>query len=145
MKDKGISWTGWCYSQTWGPTMLTSENPENRNASGNLMYKACHDTVAVVQVAIKHATAGSISAHPIAINGSVIRFTCAESSPVTVSLYALSGRFVQKVLDRTLPKGAHSIRWDAPDNSGTSVAPGLYAVRLKIKDREFHVVVNVDR
>jgi Cellulase (glycosyl hydrolase family 5)/Divergent InlB B-repeat domain/Carboxypeptidase regulatory-like domain/Immunoglobulin domain len=43
MKDKGMSWTGWCYSQSWGPAMLKSENPEVRNPSGNLMYKAYHD------------------------------------------------------------------------------------------------------
>jgi hypothetical protein len=146
MKGKGMSWTGWCYSQSWGPAMLRTENPEVRNPSGNLQYKACHDTVPVIStVGVKHPATGSISAQTITINGPVIRFDCAETSPVTMSLYALDGRFVNKVLDRTFSKGTHSIRWSAPANSGRGVAPGLYTVRLKIKGSEYHALVNSAR
>jgi hypothetical protein len=143
MKDKGISWTGWCYSQTWGPTMLTSENPEVRNPSGNLQYKACHDTVPVIStVTVKHPATGSISAQSISIVNSAVQFNCAETSPVTVLLYSLTGRLVKKVLDQILPKGNHSIRCNAHDNSGMGVAPGLYTVRLKIKESEYHALFN---
>ena len=142
LKSKGMSWEGWCYSQSWGPPMLTSENPERRNPSGNLMYKAYHDTVPVISaVDIKHPAAGPISAQTIAINGSVIRFNCAETSPVTLSIYTLDGRLVKKALDRTFTKGTYLIRWTSPDN-GMSVAPGLYMVRLKIKGSEYHALFN---
>jgi hypothetical protein len=145
MKGKGMCWTGWCYSQSWGPAMLTSENPEKRNPSGNLMYKACHDTVPVIStVGVDHPEAGPIPApNAISINGPVIRFTCAETSPVTLSVYALTGRLVKKMPDLTLTKGNHSIRWDDLDNGGMRAVPGLYMVRLKIKDSEYHALLNV--
>jgi hypothetical protein len=144
LKGKGESWTGWCYSQSWAPQMLTSENPEVRNPSGNLMYKAYHDTMSVISVVdVRHPVAGSMSAQNITIDNSAVRFNCAEQSPVTLSMYALNGRLVKKVLDRTLTKGMHSIRWNAADNGGMSLAPGLYAVQMKIKDGEYHGLVNL--
>jgi hypothetical protein len=143
MKNMGMSWTGWCYSADWGPTMLSSVIPEVRNASGNLMYKACHDTIPVTTVAVdvSHRVAGSVSApKAISIDGSFIRFNCVEPSPVTVSLYDLNGRMAEKVLDGTLTKGNHSVRW-----RGTGAASGIYTVLLKIKNSEYHTVVNVTR
>jgi endoglucanase len=146
MKNMGMSWTGWCYSSDWGPAMLSSENPEVRNSSGNLMYNACHDTIPVTSVVdVKKPAAGAAFAKNISINNSTVQFYCDETSPVTLSLYALDGRLVKKVLDWTFTKGTHSIRWNAPDNSGISVAPGLYAVRLKINESEYHALVNLER
>jgi hypothetical protein len=147
MKSKGMSWTGWCYSSDWGPAMLSSVIPEVRNASGNLMYQACHDTVPVVQVAVnvKHPATESISVQPIAIDGSSIKFRCAETSPVLLSLYTLDGGLVKTVLDRTLTKGTYSIRWNGSSGSGPAVAPGMYTVRLKIGGGEYHGSLNVVR
>jgi hypothetical protein len=145
MKNMGMSWTGWCYSSDWGPTMLSSVNPEVRNSSGNLMYKACHDSIPVTSIAVdvKHPVAGSISVKNISINNSTVRFYCAETSPVTLSMYALNGRLVKRMPDQTLTKGTHSIRWDALDNPGVRAAPGLYMVRLKIKESEYQTLLNV--
>ena len=145
MKGKGMSWTGWCYSQSWGPAMLTSENPEVRNPSGNLMYKAFHDSMSVIPVVdVKYPATGSFSAAPqVAISNSVIQFSCAETSPVAMSLFALNGRLVEKVLDQTFGKGAHSVRWNALDNSGIRVGPGVYTARLKIGDSQYHTIVNI--
>jgi hypothetical protein len=146
MKSKGISWTGWCYSQSWGPAMLISENPERRNSSGNLMYKACHDTVPVIStVGVEHPAAGPASAQPVSISGSFIRFNCVETSPVALSIYSLNGRLVKNILDRTLTKGTHAVRWSAPDNRGMNAAPGLYTVLLKIKNSDYHALVNIAR
>jgi hypothetical protein len=146
MKGKGISWTGWCYSQSWGPAMLKSENPEVRGSSGNLMYKAYHDSVPVIStVGVTHPATRSLSAPNILIDNSAIQFNCAEPSPVTLSLYTLNGRLVKKILDQTLTKGIHSIRWNALDNGGLRAAPGVYMVRLKINDSDYHTLMNVER
>jgi Cellulase (glycosyl hydrolase family 5) len=146
LKNKGASWTGWCYSQSWGPPMLTSENPEVRNPSGNLMYKAYHDTVPVqIVVGIKHPVAGSSARQYVSIDNSLVQFMCDEASPVTLTLFALNGRLVKKVLDQTFAKGAHSVRWNALDNCGTRIAPGLYTTTLKIKGNEYHTIVNIER
>jgi hypothetical protein len=146
MKNMGMSWTGWCYSSDWGPAMLSSENPEVRNSSGNLMYNACHDAVPVIlAVDVKKPAAGSAFAKNISINNSTVQFYCAETSPVTLSMYAPDGRLVKKVLDRTFTKGTHSIRWYAPDKHGMNVAPGMYTVRLKVKESEYQTLLNVMR
>ncbi len=145
MKSKGISWTGWCYSSDWGPAMLTSVNPERRNPSGNLMYNACHDTVPVVSIPVSIAQPGNqvmLPGHAISIDNSAIRFTCGESSPVILSLYALNGRLVRVMLNRTIDKGDYSVRLDALRSALTA---GLYAVRLTIKGDEFHALVNIAR
>ena len=141
-----MSWTGWCYSSDWGPAMLTSVNPEVKNPSGNLMYKAFHDTVPVISaVGVKNPAAAPVSQKNISISNSSIRFYCSEASQVTLSLYALDGRLVSEAAGQMLTKGSHSVRLNGADNSGTSVAPGLYVVRLKIMDREYHALVNMAR
>jgi flagellar hook assembly protein FlgD len=94
-------------------------------------------------VDVKHPVAGSISVKNISINNSTVRFYCAETSPVTLSMYALNGRLVKRMPDQTLTKGTHSIRWDALDNPGVRAAPGLYMVRLKIKESEYQTLLNV--
>jgi Cellulase (glycosyl hydrolase family 5) len=146
MKSKGMSWTGWCYSSDWGPAMLSSVNPEVRNESGNLMYQACHDTVPVIlAVDVKKPGAKAVFGKNIWISNSILQFYCAEISPVTMSLYTLDGRLAGAVLDRTFAKGTHSVRWNAPSNTGITMAPGLYVARLKIMDREYHALVNMAR
>jgi hypothetical protein len=49
---------------------------------------------------------------------------------------------VGKLIDQTLSQGSHSIRWNARNGDGAGVAPGLYTVRLKIKDREYYGQLN---
>jgi len=143
LKSKGMSWEGWCYSQSWGPPMLTSENPEKRNPSGNLMYNAYHDTVSVMSVVdVKHPVDRLPTVQDISVVNSTIQFNCAETSPVTLSMYSLAGRLTREVLDQILTKGSHSIRLNVPGKSGMSVAPGLYMVRLKIKDSEYQALFN---
>jgi flagellar hook assembly protein FlgD len=110
------------------------------------MFKAYHDTMSVVTVVdVKQPVAGAVSAQNISITNSTIQFICAEASPVVVSIYSLSGHCVGTILDQTLTKGTHTVRWNARSGDGTSMAPGLYTVRLKINDREYHAQLNVLR
>jgi flagellar hook assembly protein FlgD len=96
-------------------------------------------------VNVKQPVAGAVSAQNISITNSTIQFTCAEASPVVLSIYSLSGNCVGTILDQTLTKGSYSVRWNARSGDGTNVAPGLYTVRLKVKDREYHAQLNVLR
>ena len=144
LKSLGASWTGWCYSDSWAPQMLTSENPEVRNPSGNLMYKAYHDTMSVISVVdVKNSAAKPIPAKDIAITNSAIQFNCIETGLVSLSIYALNGRLIARLLDQTLIKGSHSIRWSASNVNGMRLAPGLYLVHLKIKNSEYRGVLTV--
>jgi len=144
---RGMSWTGWIYSSTWGPPMMTSMVPEVRNPSGNLMFNAYHvaPPVETVPVAVRQPVARSTSVQNFSISNSTIKFYCAETSPVTLSIYTLNGHCVGKLIDQTLSQGSHAIRWNGRNGDGAGVAPGLYTVRLKIKDREYYGQLNTIR
>jgi len=148
MKTKGICWTGWIFSSSWTPQMLTSLNAaaatEVRNPSGNLMFNAYHDTMPVTLVtSVKQQAAGPISGENISVNRSTIHFSCAETSPVNLSIYALNGQCVGTLVDRVLAKGGHSIALNDKTGVGMNLTPGLYTVRLKIRDDEYHAQLNL--
>lgn len=145
-KEKGISWTGWIYSSDWGPTMLSSVNPEVRNAAGNFMYKACHDTVPVNHIVDVKKTAGQpVFGGNFSINNSTIRFFCTETSPVTLSIYAVDGRYVGTPIEQMFSKGDHWVRWKGIKSSIPAVAQGLYLFHLQIKGRNYFGQLNVLR
>ena len=59
-----------------------------------------------------------------------IEFTLDGPAPVRLAVYAVSGRLVRRLVDEELPGGVHAATWDGTDASGTSVASGIYFVRL---------------
>ena len=59
-----------------------------------------------------------------------IEFTLNAPAPVRLAVYAVSGRLVRRLVDEELPGGVHAATWDGTDASGTSVASGIYFVRL---------------
>jgi flagellar hook assembly protein FlgD len=98
--------------------------------------------VETVPVAVRQPVARSTSVQNFSISNSTIKFYCAETSPVTLSIYTLNGHCVGKLIDQTLSQGSHAIRWNGRNGDGAGVAPGLYTVRLKIKDREYYGQLN---
>jgi Zn-dependent metalloprotease len=59
-----------------------------------------------------------------------IRFSLAQAGPVTLTVYDGSGRRVRSLLGGTLEAGEHNVRWDGTDDSGRSIAAGMYFCRL---------------
>ncbi len=56
-----------------------------------------------------------------------------DNSPVEVTIYDLSGRTVQRLVERrSISTGEYAIGWDGRDASGGQVPPGIYYVRLKL-------------
>jgi flagellar hook assembly protein FlgD len=53
-----------------------------------------------------------------------------DEGRVTVRVYDLMGRRVRTVVDSVLPAGWHQAGWNGDDDSGRSVASGLYIGRL---------------
>jgi hypothetical protein len=43
---------------------------------------------------------------------------------------------VKRLLDAEMPAGRHAVTWDATDDRGTRVAPGVYFYRLRTADGE---------
>lgn len=69
-------------------------------------------------------------------NATRISFRLAESTPVTLDVFDLSGRRVTRLLDAQLPGATHEVAWDGRDAQGVAVASGVYFYRLRAGDRQ---------
>ena len=63
-----------------------------------------------------------------------ISFSLAGPTKTQLSIFDVRGMLVRKLLDRELPAGEHSLRWDGRDGSGRSVSSGAYLYRLQAGD-----------
>jgi hypothetical protein len=59
-----------------------------------------------------------------------IQFEVARSDRVTLAVYDIQGRVVNRLQDGVVEPGEHLARWDGRDNYGRAVAPGIYFVRI---------------
>jgi hypothetical protein len=65
----------------------------------------------------------------------VISFTLPETGKVTVNIYNETGQLVRSLVDREMPAGRQSLNWNGRDQSGKTVAAGVYLYRLVVTSR----------
>jgi hypothetical protein len=63
-----------------------------------------------------------------------ISYYLPEDSPVTLSVYDVSGRRVVELIGRIEKKGRHSVAWNGKDETGRLVASGIYFCKLRAGD-----------
>jgi hypothetical protein len=74
---------------------------------------------------------GLLGNYPNPFNPSTtIRYYMEEAGPITLEIMNMKGQLVHRVNDSGLSAGEHSYVWDGRDNSGRSLASGLYFVKL---------------
>jgi flagellar hook capping protein FlgD len=61
----------------------------------------------------------------------MINFSLAENDNVEISVYSLRGEKVRVLIREPRDAGAYSVIWDGTDNSGNSVASGIYFYSIK--------------
>jgi flagellar hook assembly protein FlgD len=54
----------------------------------------------------------------------------ARTGPVTLSVYDITGRLVERLLEGSLEAGAYRSLWDGRDSHGVSVASGVYIYQI---------------
>ncbi len=59
-----------------------------------------------------------------------IAFSVPENSQVTIQIYDINGRLVNDLLNIHTEPGIHKVIWKGNDNSGRSVASGIYIYKL---------------
>ncbi len=68
--------------------------------------------------------------------GSTISFSTPAAGTVSLRLYSVEGRLVRTLLDGAAAAGEHLVAWDGRLESGASVAPGIYFLKLQAEGRE---------
>jgi len=59
-----------------------------------------------------------------------ISFSLPRASDVTFEIYNITGQKVATLVNGALEAGEHTVQWDSRDESGNSVASGIYLYRL---------------
>ena len=78
-------------------------------------------------------------------DGTEIRFALARAGRPSLSVYDVSGRLVRSAGLGELPAGTHGWRWDGRDESGRTVANGIYFARFAVDTfRETERLVRVE-
>jgi hypothetical protein len=60
-----------------------------------------------------------------------IRYSVAERNDVDLAVFDIAGRRVRTLVAGTVDAGRYRVRWDARDERGDRVAPGIYFYRLE--------------
>lgn len=63
----------------------------------------------------------------------VIRYSVAQSGPVTLRIYNVMGALVRTLVDRTHTPGSYRIRWDGTGDHGERLGSGVYFYRLETR------------
>jgi len=64
-----------------------------------------------------------------------IAFRFGTAGRVRLLVFDVSGRLVKTLVDKTLPAGNHTVRWDGSDDRGHATASGRYYYRLRVGDK----------
>ena len=64
-------------------------------------------------------------------NSTVIRFSLPIAGSISLSIYNLAGQKVASLVSGARVRGEYSIHWDGTDDSGSTLATGIYLCRLR--------------
>jgi hypothetical protein len=64
-----------------------------------------------------------------------VRFALQETARAQLSVYDVMGRKVATLVDRAVEAGEHTVRWNGRSADGSTVASGVYLLRLQAGDR----------
>lgn len=103
----------------------------NNNRTGVLGQHVVTDAG---DVDVPSARSGIASVVPNPFNPqTVIRFQLeTDGQRAQLDVYDLHGRRVRSLVDGTLPRGTHDVRWNGLDTAGTPVATGVYFAVLQV-------------
>jgi len=63
----------------------------------------------------------------------VIYFALPEAGKVTVRIYSETGQLVRALIDKEMPAGQHVVSWNGLNESGNTVAAGVYLYRIVVQ------------
>ncbi|MDZ7361708.1 MAG: proprotein convertase P-domain-containing protein [candidate division KSB1 bacterium] len=66
----------------------------------------------------------------------IISFALPEAGKVTVNIFNANGQLVRRLVDREMPAGRQTLRWNARDESGKLVAAGVYLYKIIVQGKD---------
>jgi hypothetical protein len=73
--------------------------------------------------------------HPNPFNpGTTIPYTLPETAPVRIEIFDTGGRRVRILVDEDQSPGFRSVNWDGRNDTGDTVASGVYFCRIQAGD-----------
>ena len=112
------------------------DDPSGFQNTGNFCIKALAVTDTLTGIStIDHGMQSSIilaqnSPNPFNDN-TRIEYFIPERTQVTIRIYNISGQLVSTLLNKVQNAGINSINWNASDENGNKVDPGLYIYRIE--------------
>ena len=88
-------------------------------------------TAAVGSGAAPAALALSAGPNPLRGAAATLHFALPQAGVARLEVYGIDGARVRDLGARMLAAGEHTLAWDARDDAGSAVAPGVYFVRLR--------------
>lgn len=123
--------------------LIASSDPVNGQNWGRLnIYQALLQAspTAIAEPAIPPNEFHLAQNYPNPFNPTTkIGFTMSKSGLVELQIFDINGRTVKTLVNEIMQAGAYSVIWDGKNNSGQSVASGLYLYRIRI-DNQFEQV-----
>ena len=62
--------------------------------------------------------------------------TIAEKSKIDVSVYDVSGRLINRLINQNVDAGIHTFRWDGRNQGGQLVTTGVYFLQIRSGDNQ---------
>ena len=117
---------------------------DNAGADTGVLNEWCLKLTHDVATGVKESADGAPAV--LALKGNVpnpfnptttIHFDLPKSTDVRLSVYELSGRRVASLVSGTMDAGNHQVVWTGKDDTGRSVASGVYFYRLEAEQKIF--------
>ena len=70
----------------------------------------------------------------------MINFGVPAAGKVTVNIYSETGQLVRTLVDHEMAAGRHELLWNGRNQSGNTVAAGVYFYRMTVTGKQGEVV-----
>jgi hypothetical protein len=115
------------------PAGGTKGQPYALAVTGAVSGSGVEEPASKEPVPLREFSLGPASPNPMH-RRSEISFFLPQASPVSLSVFSVTGQLVKVLADGPHDAGAHRVPWDGRDGKGFEVASGVYFYRLEASD-----------
>lgn len=123
------------------PTLV---NPAYTRLSNNYLFSVDDTSIVVTENGISYGPSKIVLSDPQALNSSLnVTFAAANDAAIGIQVFTVSGEKVFSQSGIIVKNGQERLRWDGKNQSGETVASGVYVVRAEIgsSSKTFKVLV----